>query len=140
MLGLLLPEILNVTGIATFGTLDVDVVAVAQYAQVAGIATVAGYASSTGIATYATNAGSATIADNSNLATLASGLSGNPDIIVENIDASTLDLNSINATGIITAATFIGDGSQLSNIGGGLGIPVTGTDGMFNGRRTFNNL
>ena len=101
-----------------------------------------GYARTAGIATYAINAGAATIADNANLATLASGLSGNPDIVVNDIDASTIDLDTVNATGVITATSFIGDGSQLENVGGGLGIPVTGSGGMFNAvalSTTFNS-
>ena len=42
----------------------------------------------------------------SGIATLSRGLTGKPDILV----------NNINATGIITGAVFVGDGSGLTGI------------------------
>jgi hypothetical protein len=35
-------------------------------------------------------------------------------------------------TGIVTASSFAGDGSQLTGIGGGVGQPTGDADGLFN--------
>ena len=35
-------------------------------------------------------------------------------------------------TGIVTASSFVGDGSQLTGVGGGVGQPTGDTDGLFN--------
>ena len=110
--GFLTARNLNVTGIATFGTIDIS--GGVSYAEVAGIAT------------YATTAGVATVANN------AQGLTGTPDISV----------GDVNASGVVTATAFVGDGSGLEGVGGGLGNPVAGTDGMFNAvalSTTFNS-
>ena len=59
-------------------------------------------------------------ANTAGIATLAQGLTGKPDILVDNI----------NATGIITGASFVGDGSGLSGItasGSGIIIREGGT-------------
>ena len=84
------------------------------YASSAGIAT---YATSAGIATnatYATNAGIATYASSSGIATTAQGLTGTPNLNV----------------GIVTATSFVGDGSGLTGIvgsGGGVVVKDSGT-------------
>ncbi len=94
---------INITGIATFGGIDVGSV---------------GYAHTAGIATYATTAGVATVANTATTATNAEGLTGTPDITVGNIIAVDADfsgdvsiagtityedVSDINAVGIITA-------------------------------------
>ena len=56
------------------------------------------------------------------IATLAQGISGTPNI----------NVGDINASGTVSAASFEGDGSLLTGIGGGLGDPVPNTDGFFN--------
>lgn len=43
-----------------------------------------------------------------------------------NVHSTGASFNNINSTGIITATSFIGDGSQLSNIISGVGIRSTG--------------
>ena len=84
------------------------------YASLAGIAT---YATSAGIATnatYATNAGIATYASSSGIATTAQGLTGTPNLNV----------------GVVTATSFVGDGSGLTGIvgsGGGVVVKDSGT-------------
>ena len=84
------------------------------YASSAGIAT---YATSAGIATnatYATNAGIATYASSSGIATTAQGLTGTPNLNV----------------GVVTATSFVGDGSGLTGIvgsGGGVVVKDSGT-------------
>ena len=35
-------------------------------------------------------------------------------------------------TGIVTASSFVGDGSELTGVGGGVGQPTGDTDGLFN--------
>ena len=70
---------------------------------------------------YARTAGIATVAVN------AQGLIGTPDITVGSITSG-----DINSSGVVTATAFVGDGSQLTGIGGGLGDPVPNTDGFFN--------
>ena len=102
--GFLTARNLNVTGISTFGG-SIDIQGGVAYAQVAGIAT---YAQVAGIATYAQVAG---------IATVAEGLTGTPDITV----------GDINSSGVVTATAFVGDGSGLSGVGGGLGQPVNNT-------------
>ena len=91
-------------------------------------------------------------AQTAGIATVAEGLTGTPDITVGtnnsgNItpqDINSRDINSrhINSSGVVTATSFVGDGSGLDGVGGGLGNPVTGTDGMFNAvalSTTFNS-
>ena len=60
------------------------------------------FATSAGIATYATNSGIATYATNAGIATNAQGLTGTPNLNV----------------GIITATSFVGNGSGLTNLVG----------------------
>lgn len=74
---------------------------IATYTVLAGVATYAETAGVSTSSTYATTAG---------IATLAQGLTGNP---------------SVNTTGIITAASFVGDGGGLTGItASGSGIIV----------------
>ena len=95
--GFLTARNLNVTGITTFGG-TIDLQGGVSYAEVAGVATVA---------TTATN---------------ALGLTGTPDITVGDITSG-----NINSSGVITATAFVGDGSGLDGVGGGLGQPVNNT-------------
>ena len=125
---------INVTGIATFGGINLE--GGAEYAKVAGIAT---YATTAGIATYAETAG---------IATVAEGLTGTPDITVGNIIsngdvsiAGTItyqDVTNVDAVGVITAREGIrvGAGESISPVSGeiyyygdgsnltGLNVPV----------------
>ena len=82
---------INFVGAAVTATIS-NGVAIVQvgnhYANVAGIAT---YATTAGVSTYATTAG---------IATNAQGLTGTPNLVV----------------GVVTAASFKGDGSQLTGI------------------------
>ena len=98
-------------GIATYSSNA----GIATYASNAGIATfatsagIATYASNAGIATYSSNAGIATFATSAGIATNAQGLTGTPNLNV----------------GIVTATSFVGDGSFLTGIvGSGSGIVV----------------
>ena len=92
----------NVSGIST----------AASYSTSSGISTISGYSSSAGIATvstYSIISGIATVSTYSiisGIATVAQGLTGTPNLIV----------------GIVTASSFIGDGSQLTGISVGSGI------------------
>ena len=74
---------------------------IASYATSAGIATVADYATTAGISTYSTSAG---------IATVAEGLTGTPDITVNNVTASQITgigtISSIG-TGYNDAVKFI---------------------------------
>jgi hypothetical protein len=88
------------------GTYNIDIsgnAATATYASTAGVAT---YASNAGIATYASNAGIATYADSAGIATVAQNVTGSPNITV----------SSVNSTGIVTALSFSGSGSNLTGI------------------------
>lgn len=98
--GFLTARNLNVTGIATFGNLDIS--GGVSYAEVAGVATVANN---------------------------AQGLTGTPDITV----------GDINSSGVVTATSFVGDGSGLSGVGGGLGQPVNDTFNTVGLVTTFNS-
>ena len=60
------------------------------YSQLAGVSTISGYATTAGIATLAVN---------------SQGLTGSPTITVTNV-----------AAGIITASSFVGDGSQVTGV------------------------
>ena len=117
--GVLTARYLDVTGIATFASIDVqgleyakvagiatfaETAGIATYAETAGIATNATYATTAGIATnatYATTAGiatNATYATTAGIATVAEGLTGSPDIIVGNITSS----GDVSIAGTIT--------------------------------------
>jgi|694.fasta_scaffold13301_11 hypothetical protein len=76
------------------------------YANIAGIATISGYSTSSGISTisgYSSSAGiatTATYAVTSGISTISQGLTGTPNLIV----------------GIVSATSFIGNGSQITGI------------------------
>ena len=72
--------------------------------------------------------GVVTTADRANTATVAEGLTGSPSISVENV----------NATGVITAFSFVGDGSGLTGIASTDNI-VTSTPAEFNNTVTIND-
>ena len=72
--------------------------------------------------------GVVTTADRASVATNAEGLTGSPSIAVENV----------NATGIITASSFVGDGSGLTGIASTDNI-VTSTPAEFNNTVTIND-
>ena len=61
------------------------------------------YAPTAGIATYASTAGIATYADTAGISTTSEGLTGTPNISV----------NDINSVGVITATAFVDDGTDL---------------------------
>ena len=120
--GFLTARNLNVTGIATFGTLDVSSV---QYANRAGIAT---YATTAGIATYAPTSGIATYAATAGVATVGGiGIqSGGSQIgtgvtIINFVGAG----NSIRAVGDTVEISIAGSGGGGGG-GGGTGFSTTG--------------
>lgn len=77
---------------------------IATYATTAGVATNAGYATQAGEAAFASYAGISTYATTAGVATNAQGLTGSPNVIV----------------GVITAALYVGDGSELTGINVGV--------------------
>ena len=73
----------------------------------------------TGVATFQNiDIGSVEYAEVAGVATVAQNLTGT--------------VGDINSSGVVTATSFVGDGSGLSGVGGGLGDPVPNTDGFFN--------
>ena len=115
-------------GIATYAS----VAGIATYAEVSGVSTVSGYATNAGLATvattanYATNAGLATVATTANyatnagvatVATNAQGLTGTPNIEVGYVTISNgINVSGVSTLGIVTGATYYGDGTNLSNV------------------------
>ena len=81
-----------------------DDAGISTYASFAGVATNAGYATQAGEAAFAPYAGISTYAVTAGVATNAQGLTGTPSVIV----------------GVITAALFVGDGSELTGINVGV--------------------
>lgn len=88
-----------------------------DYASVAGIAT---YSSTSGVSTYSNSAGIATYSTTAGIATNAQGLTGTPDITVQNIIgvAATFtgvvtyeDVTNIDSIGIVTARSGVYFGS-----------------------------
>jgi hypothetical protein len=108
-------------GIATYASSS----GISTYATSAGIAT---YASSSGISTYATSAGIATYASSSGIATVAQGLTGNPNINVGIITATSYNGSGINLTGIVTSITA-GSGISVDQSTGNVTITATGGGG-----------
>jgi hypothetical protein len=109
------------SGIATYATSA----GIATYATSAGIAT---YASSSGIATYASSSGIATYASSSGIATVAQGLTGNPNINVGIVTATSYNGSGINLTGIVTSITA-GSGISVDQSTGNVTITATGGGG-----------
>lgn len=112
--GTLVADQVNVSGVVTATTFSGNASS-ATYATSSGIST---YANNAGIATYATSSGISTYATNAGIATAAQGLTGTPDIIVNNINSSgisTLGTAQISS-GIVTATsgivTYYGDTSN----------------------------
>jgi hypothetical protein len=111
-------------GIATYA----DTAGIATYASSSGIATFAtragvvtnsdfaGYADVAGISTYSPNAGVATYADTAGIATNAEGLTGTPNITVGQVVASNLSVSGVSTLGVVTGATYYGDGTNLTGV------------------------
>lgn len=112
----------SVAGIATYAT----TAGIATYASTAGIATyattagVSTYATTAGVSTYSEIAGIATYATTAGIATNAQGLTGTPDITVQNITgvAATFtgivtyeDVTNVDSIGIVTARSGVYFGS-----------------------------
>jgi hypothetical protein len=115
----------DATPVGTAGTINFGTNLNVSFAG--GTATVSGnglatYANVAGIATYATNAGFATASNTSNYALLAgvsttSGTAGYAT--TAGISSAVSGTININTTGIITAASFSGSGSGLTNLQSG---------------------
>tara|TARA_B100002019_G_scaffold138369_1_gene119233 strand:+ start:274 stop:2574 length:2301 start_codon:yes stop_codon:yes gene_type:complete len=86
-----------------------------------------GQATFTGIVTFGSN--STTIGDNViNVGTaLTLGHTQGLQFHTQNLHADGFEINNINASGIITAAQFSGDGSNLANLPAGLGTALSST-------------
>jgi len=87
----------NGSGVATYA----NVSGIATYATTAGISTTSSYATSSGISTYASSAGISSYATSSG------------------ISSSLISTVNINTSGIITASSFSGSGSGLTNLPSG---------------------
>jgi|694.fasta_scaffold00667_61 hypothetical protein len=81
-------------GLATYANIS----GIATYASTAGISTTSSYATSSGISTYASSSGISTYATSSG------------------ISSSLIATASVNTSGIITASSFSGSGSGLTNL------------------------
>ena len=106
------------TGISTFDTINVG----------SGVTIESnGQATFTGIVTFGSN--STTIGDNViNVGTaLTLGHSQGLQFHTQNLHADGFEINNVNASGIITAAQFSGDGSNLANLPAGLGTALSST-------------
>ena len=106
------------TGISSFGTINVG----------SGVTIESnGQATFTGIVTFGSN--STTIGDNViNVGTaLTLGHTQGVQFHTQNLHADGFEINNINASGIITAAQFSGDGSNLANLPAGLGTALSST-------------
>jgi len=153
----------DTAGIATYSASA----GIATYASTAGIATytntagIATYASTAGVSTYASIAGIATYASTAGISTVSQGLTGTPNISVGVLTATstiigsgvTINAGGINASGIITASTFIGtfaannlvgalpalDGSLLTGVvAAGTGVIVNDDDALVGTAGTIN--
>ena len=104
------------TGISTFDTINVG----------SGVTIESnGQATFTGIVTFGSN--STTIGDNViNVGTaLTLGHTQGLQFHTQNLHSQGFEINNINASGIITAAQFSGDGSNLANLPAGLGTALS---------------
>jgi hypothetical protein len=131
----------DATPVGTAGTINFGTNLNVSFAG--GTATVSGtglatYANVAGIATYATNAGFATVSNTSNYALLAgvsttSGTAGYAT--TAGISSAVSGTININTTGIITASSFSGSGSSLTNLPAG---QLTGTLPAIDGSALLN--
>ena len=106
------------TGISTFDTINVG----------SGVTIESnGQATFVGVVTFGSN--STTIGDNViNVGTaLTLGHTQGVQFHTQNLHADGFEINNINASGIITAAQFSGDGSNLANLPAGLGTALSST-------------
>ena len=106
------------TGISTFDTINVG----------SGVTIESnGQATFTGIVTFGSN--STTIGDNViNVGTaLTLGHTQGLQFHTQNLHSAGFEINNVNASGIITAAQFSGDGSNLENLPAGLGTALSST-------------
>ena len=108
------------TGISTFDTINVG----------SGVTIESnGQATFTGIVTFGSN--STTInggTDTINVGTaLTLGHTQGLQFHTQNLHSQGFEINNINASGIITAAQFSGDGSNLANLPAGLGTALSST-------------
>jgi len=140
------------SGITTVTTTYAPVAGIATYAVTAGYstsagiatyATIAGYSTSAGIATYATRAGYSTSSGISTIAGYAStagisstsqGLTGSPNITVGIVTAAQLQVNDGGVfTGVVTATSYNGSGTNLTgivtSIVAGVGITISSSTG-----------
>ena len=104
------------TGISSFGTINVG----------SGVTIESnGQATFTGIVTFGSN--STTIGDNViNVGTaLTLGHTQGVQFHTQNLHSVGFEVNQINASGIITASKFVGDGSDLLNLPAGLGTALS---------------
>ena len=104
------------TGISTFDTINVG----------SGVTIESnGQATFTGIVTFGSN--STTIGDNViNVGTaLTLGHTQGLQFHTQNLHSQGFEINNINASGIITASQFSGDGSNLANLPAGLGTALS---------------
>ena len=104
------------TGISTFDTINVG----------SGVTIESnGQATFTGIVTFGSN--STTIGDNIiNVGTaLTLGHTQGLQFHTQNLHSTGFEINQINASGIITASKFVGDGSDLLNLHAGLGTALS---------------
>ena len=106
------------TGISTFDTINVG----------SGVTIESnGQATFTGIVTFGSN--STTIGDNIiNVGTaLTLGHTQGLQFHTQNLHSAGFEINQINASGIITASSFSGDGSNLTSLPAGLGTALSST-------------
>ena len=95
-------------GVATYA----PVAGVATYAPVAGVAT---YAPVAGVASYAPLAGISTLSEYASLSGIATNVIGGI-ASVTNLNVSGVATLAQLTVGVITASTFSGDGSELTNV------------------------
>ena len=135
-----------VAGIATYASFSgiatyAGTAGIATYASTAGIATyatssgIATYSNSAGIATYASTAGIATYASTAGISSTSQGLTGSPNITVGIVTAAQLQVNDGGVfTGVVTATSYNGSGTNLSGIVtsiiAGTGITVSNSTGQ----------
>ena len=112
--GFLTARNLNVTGIVTFGTLDIGSV---SYSEVAGIAT---YATTAGIATYAQTAGVATAAGTATYAVNAG---------VATVGGIGIQSGGTQIGTGVTIINFVGAGNSIRAVGDTVEISIAGSGG-----------